>query len=59
MKVKSEIRKITVHISFGEIIHSYRMAQELCNIEKDLKFVSIERAETIFTNESMLQSFTP
>lgn len=60
MKAKSEIRKVTGHISFGEMIHSYRIAQELtqvdmaellniskqelCNIEKGRKLVSVERA---------------
>ncbi len=59
-KAKNAIRKITGHISFGEMIQSYRMAQELsqvdmaetlkiskqdlCNIEKGRKLVSVERA---------------
>jgi len=59
-KAKSAIRKITGHISFGDMIHSYRVAQELtqvemsllldiskqdlCNIEKGRKLVSVERA---------------
>lgn len=57
---KNAIRKITGHISFGEMILSYRIAQEmtqvemadklkiskqdLCNIEKERKLVSVERA---------------
>ena len=57
---KKAIRKLTGHISFGEMIHSFRQAQELtqvdmadklgiskqdlCNIEKGRKLVSVERA---------------
>ena len=60
IKAKSAIRKITSHISFGEMIFSYRQSQEiiqvemaeilsiskqdLCNIEKGRKLVSVERA---------------
>ena len=59
-RAKSAIRKVISHISFGEMIHSYRMAQEitqvdmasklgiskqeLCNIEKGRKLISVERA---------------
>ncbi len=57
---KKVIRKRTGHISFGEMLHSFRQAQELtqvemaeklsiskqdlCNIEKGRKTVSVERA---------------
>lgn len=56
---KTAIRKITGHISFGQMLLSFRNAQEvtqvemaaklgiskqeLCNIEKDRKFISVER----------------
>jgi DNA-binding XRE family transcriptional regulator len=59
-RAKTAIRKLTGHISFGEMILSYRQAQEmtqvemaetldiskqdLCNIEKGRKLVSVERA---------------
>jgi DNA-binding XRE family transcriptional regulator len=59
-RAKTAIRKVTGHISFGEMINSYRMAQELtqvemsgllditkqdlCNIEKGRKLLSVERA---------------
>lgn len=59
-RAKSALRKITGHISFGKMILSYRQAQEitqiemaetlgiskqdLCNIEKGRKLVSVERA---------------
>ncbi len=59
-RAKTAIRKITGHISFGEMISSFRHAQEmtqvemaevlgiskqdLCNIEKGRKLVSVERA---------------
>ena len=59
-RAKSAIRKITGRISFGEMISSFREAQELtqvemaetlgiskqdlCNIEKGRKLVSVERA---------------
>lgn len=59
-RAKSAIRKITGHISFGEMLLSYRKGQELtqvkmaktlgiskqdlCNIEKERKLVSVERA---------------
>jgi transcriptional regulator with XRE-family HTH domain len=61
LKAKKAIRKITGPISFGEMLHSYRLSressqvdlaelldiskQELCNIEKGRKFVSVERAK--------------
>ncbi len=32
-RAKSAIRKVTGHISFGEMIHSYRLAQELTQVE--------------------------
>ena len=57
---KSALRKITGHISFGEMIQAYRRSreysqieladlleiskQDLCNIEKGRKLVSVERA---------------
>lgn len=57
---KKAIRKITGHISFGEMLLSLRLGQErtqvemadilgitkqdLCNIEKGRKIVSVERA---------------
>ena len=57
---KAEIRKITGHISFGKMLLSYRISQEitqvemakklgiskqdLCNIEKERRLVSVERA---------------
>ena len=60
IKAKSAIRKITGHIGFGEMIQAHRQAQELsqitmaetigiskqdlCNIEKGRKLVSVERA---------------
>lgn len=60
LRAKSAIKKITGHISFGEMLLSYRQAQEitqvelagilgiskqdLCNIEKGRKLVSVERA---------------
>ncbi len=60
IKVKKAIRNITGHISFGDMLRSYREAQELtqvemaeilstskqdlCNIEKGRKLVSVERA---------------
>jgi transcriptional regulator with XRE-family HTH domain len=59
-RAKTAIRKITGPISFGEMISSYRQAQEmtqvemaetlgiskqdLCNIEKGRKLVSVDRA---------------
>jgi transcriptional regulator with XRE-family HTH domain len=61
ISAKKAIRKITGPISFGEILHSYRIAneltliemgktlgiskQELCNLEKGRKFASVERAK--------------
>lgn len=60
ISAKKAIRKITGHISFGEMLWSLRKAQELtqvqmsenlgiskqdlCNIEKGRKAVSVERA---------------
>jgi transcriptional regulator with XRE-family HTH domain len=60
IRAKTEIRKITGIISFGDMLHSFREAQEftqvqmaaligitkqdLCNIEKGRKLVSVERA---------------
>jgi len=60
IKAKKAIRAITGNISFGEMLLSYREAQEisqvemaeklhiskqgLCNIEKGRKHVSVERA---------------
>jgi transcriptional regulator with XRE-family HTH domain len=60
IRAKSAIRKITGPISFGEMLHAYREAkeytqvemaemlriskQDLCNIEKGRKLVSVERA---------------
>lgn len=57
---KSAVRKITSHISFGEMIQAFRHSreysqieladlleiskQDLCNIEKGRKLVSVERA---------------
>ncbi len=62
IKAKKAIRKVTGPISFGEMLNSYRLAndysqvamaeilgiskQDLCNIEKGRKLVSIERAKT-------------
>lgn len=61
VKAKKAIRKITGPISFGEMLYSLRLAneqsqvamaerlgiskQELCNIEKGRKMVSVERAK--------------
>lgn len=61
IKAKKAIRKITGPISFGEMLYSFRLAneytqvafaeilgmskQELCNIEKGRKIVSAERAK--------------
>ncbi|HXH75937.1 MAG TPA: helix-turn-helix transcriptional regulator [Bacteriovoracaceae bacterium] len=61
VKAKKAIRKITGPISFGEMLSSFRLAhehsqvalaevlgiskQELCNIEKGRKLVSVERAK--------------
>lgn len=55
------LKKITGHISFGEMIYAYRMSlelsqvtfselleiskQDLCNIEKGRKLVSVQRAK--------------
>jgi transcriptional regulator with XRE-family HTH domain len=60
IRAKSAIKRITGPIGFGEMLHSYREAQEhsqvqmaellgitkqdLCNIEKRRKLVSVERA---------------
>ena len=60
VKAKETIRKEAGHISFGEMLHSFRQngeltqvdmaetlsisKQELCNIEKGRKLVSVERA---------------
>lgn len=60
VSAKKAIRKLTGHISFGEMLLSFRQAQELtqvemakilniskqdlCNIEKGRKLVSVERA---------------
>lgn len=60
IRAKTAIRKITGPISFAEMLHSFRIAQEytqvqmaellgitkqdLCNIEKGRKLVSVERA---------------
>ena len=57
---KKAIRKLSGHVSFGEMLLSFRQAQELtqvemakklnvskqdlCNIEKGRKLVSVERA---------------
>ncbi len=65
IRAKKAIRKITGHISFGEMLLSLRTAQELtqvemahtlgiskqdlCNIEKGRKLVSVERA-ILFAN---------
>ncbi len=62
VKAKKAIRKITGPISFGEMLYSFRLSneysqvamadilgiskQELCNIEKGRKLVSVERAKT-------------
>ena len=61
IKAKKAIRKVAGPISFGEMINSYRLAneysqvamaeilgiskQDQCNIEKGRKLVSIERAK--------------
>jgi DNA-binding XRE family transcriptional regulator len=66
---KHAIRKITGTISFGTMIYSYRLSQEynqtemanileiskqdLCNIEKGRKLVSVERAITFANALSM------
>ncbi|MDH4466829.1 MAG: helix-turn-helix transcriptional regulator [Bacteriovoracaceae bacterium] len=60
VRAKAAIKKITGPISFGEMLHSLRVTQEysqtemaellgiskqdLCNIEKGRKIVSVERA---------------
>lgn len=60
VSAKKAIRKLTGHISFGEMLLSFRQAgeltqvqmaeklniskQDLCNIEKGRKLVSVERA---------------
>lgn len=60
IKAKVAIRKITGPITFGEMIQAYRLSldinqatlaemlsiskQDLCNIEKGRKLVSVERA---------------
>lgn len=60
VRAKDAIGKETGHISFGEMLHSFRQAQELtqadmaetlsiskqelCHIEKERKLVSVERA---------------
>lgn len=60
VRAKTAIRKITGPISFGQMIYSFREAQkrtqvemaellgiskqDLCNIEKGRKLVSVERA---------------
>ncbi len=59
-RAKSAIRQQSGQVSFGEMLHSYRIAneitqtdfaerlqiskQDLCNIEKGRKLVSVERA---------------
>jgi transcriptional regulator with XRE-family HTH domain len=59
-KARDVLNKILGHISFGEMIHSLRLSedisqkelakklkispQELCDIEKGRKFISVERA---------------
>lgn len=61
-KAKKAIRKISGPISFGEMLHSFRLSkelsqvemahtlaiskQDLCNIEKGRKQVSVERAKS-------------
>jgi transcriptional regulator with XRE-family HTH domain len=61
VSAKKAIRKITGPISFGEMLNSFRLSneytqvamaeilgiskQELCNIEKGRKVVSVERAK--------------
>ena len=60
VNAKKSIRKLTGHVSFGEVLNSFRVSkdlsqvemanvlgvskQDLCNIEKGRKIVSIERA---------------
>ena len=60
INAKKSIRNLTGHISFGEVLNSFRVSkelsqvemakalgvskQDLCNIEKGRKIVSIERA---------------
>lgn len=60
ISAKKAIRELTGHVSFGEMLLSFRKAQELtqvemaeeldiskqdlCNIEKGRKLVSVERA---------------
>jgi transcriptional regulator with XRE-family HTH domain len=55
VSAKKAIRKLTGHVSFGEMLLSFRQAQELTqvemadkqdlyNIEKSRKLVSVERA---------------
>lgn len=60
IRAKEAIRSITGHITFGETLRNFReikgysqvecskllgiTKQELCNIEKGRKFVSVERA---------------
>lgn len=62
LNAKKEIRKITGHVSFGEMLHSLRLSkelsqtamaevlkiskQDLCNIEKGRKQVSVARAKS-------------
>lgn len=65
VRAKKAIRNITGHISFGDMLRSFREAQELtqvemaemlsiskqdlCNIEKGRKLVSVERAVNFAT----------
>lgn len=62
IRAKKAIRQITGPISFGEMLYSFRVSceysqvkmasllkiskQDLCNIEKGRKLVSVERAKT-------------
>lgn len=62
IKAKKAIRKLTGPISFGDMLYSFRLSrelsqvnmaellgiskQELCNIEKGRKFVSVDRAKS-------------
>lgn len=61
IRAKKAIRKLTGPISFGDMLYSFRLSrelsqvnmaellgiskQELCNIEKGRKFVSVDRAK--------------
>lgn len=61
-RAKSVLRRLLGHVSFGEMLYSYRLTtnftqvemaeilgiskQDLCNIEKSRKLVSVQRAKS-------------